>query len=174
MITKSPLGALVAASVMLSAVGNSQAVSAPKASRCVDFHPEPVGGVGLKSVVLKEVKDGIEVTWTTTKPMPRRGDILYSISVSSMDGNVAKQLGVGYLGGHQVEFFAYDIGGEQTNFDGTAKVAGPKVRIVFPKKAFDHLGEPFHWDAGYSFGPNDDNCPDGGDINHPAEMTFPA
>src|SRR5690349_12077185 len=102
--------------------------------------PVRTGGVGLKSAVLKEVKGGIEVTWTTTKPMPRRGDILYSISAYSMDGNVAKQLGVGYLGGQQAEFFSFDEGeAKQTNFDGTATVAGSKVRVVFPETAFDHI-----------------------------------
>jgi hypothetical protein len=92
-----------------------------------------------------------------------------------MDGNVAKQLGVGYHGGVQNDFFAFDTAeSKQTNFDGTAEVSGPKVRVVFPKKAFDHVGEPFHWDAAYSFNSNDDICPDGAqDIKHPQEMIFP-
>jgi hypothetical protein len=175
-ITKTPFAALIAASLILSACGNSQDVSAPNVARCVDSRPEPVGGVGLKSTVLKEVNDGIEVTWTTTTPMPRRGTVLYSISAYSMDGNVAKQLGVGYQDGVQNDFFSFDTGeAQQTNFDGTAEVAGRRVRVVFPKKAFDHVGEPFHWDAGYSFGANDDICPDGADdLKHPQSMTFPA
>jgi hypothetical protein len=150
---------VVATVLMLLGCGGDEQ-SEPEAARCSSTASDP-DDLGLRSTTLRTVDDGLEVTWTTTKPMPEKGEVLYAVSVASEAGDVAGQLGVNYINGADEGIFVYYLDDEeQTNVDGAAELEGSSVRVVFPENTIERLGTPFKWNASFSHNGQDDNCPD--------------
>jgi hypothetical protein len=117
----------------------------------------------LTKVALTSDGDKVTVTWTVAgTPVPAKGTALYSVMVSSQDGNISNQFGVKYLDGKQVAYFVFDFAGtKQVNISGTAKVGAHSVEGAFDASA---LPKTITWRANSNRNGDDvDACPEPGD-----------
>ena len=160
-------------------LGEEQTQTASQPVRCSSTPKDP-NDVGLRGTALRTVDDGIEVTWTTSRPMGEFTD--YSVALTDGDGFMRRELSLFFVGDELAEAFGaahlaaiHDLHDGDTTFpDGEPEVEGSSVTMVFPRSAVERDGEPFGWYAGISVGEKEDWCPDArADESWPKSLELP-
>jgi hypothetical protein len=166
-----PVLTFLVAMVLLTALGcDLGEKDKPRRSlavRCSSTPNDPEE-LGLRRTVLQAVDDGIEVTWTTSRPMDTRA--YYWVVLSGADGLMRRTLSLFFVGDELAEVFGQephfivaidDLDEEMTFPDGQPEVEGSTVRMVFPHSAIEREGESLqYWYAGVDVGRKRDLCPD--------------
>ena len=126
--------------------------------------------------------DGIEVTWTTSKPDT---DVDYTVELTDQYGARYRELELFFWSGDLAtalgaEFSAsvHDLPtGDEESLDRAPEIAGNSVTMVFPRSAIEREGDALHWRAAVGAAVDgvdrDDWCPDpppGDDTPEPLEL----
>lgn len=150
-------------------------VGGVRAASCTDATGDG-GPADLTAVELTEGGEGLRVTFTLAAPLDTStGTALLSLSVSSQDGETARQLGAKWTDG-QAQAFVFDSGTAQNEYvDAPPVVNGSTVNVTFPRSAIEGLGDTWHWGATTNVDGTDvDHCPEpGDDVLNPVRQTFP-
>ena len=146
--------------------------------RCVSTAEDPKD-LGLRGATVRTVDDGVEVTWTTSKPMDQ--DAGYWVNLTDDYGVMRRQLYYFSTRARETEEkLGLDPGslpldeyiatvndrreGETFLDDVDPQIVGPTVRVVFPHSVIEppEGSAPYYWYAGIDLGelPKQDLCPD--------------
>jgi hypothetical protein len=150
--------------------------SPAQASTCTDKRGDGESA-DIRSVVLREDGDRLEVMFELTSQPPSAGTVHWAILASSPSGDRALQLGVRFQDGKQIAHYVFDVGSaDQKNLPGAASLAGAVLTTAFPYAAVAELGRTWKWSATTNVQGDDvDDCPDeGDDALNPRTVSFPS
>ena len=149
------------------------ASQAPAGNACDD--PAGDGGPGdISNVSLSKVGNNLRVVWTV-KSWPKADQAGFYVNVSSADGSAAGQLGVKFLDGRRIGYFAFNSGtAKNVNLPGEPVVTATSVTATFPMAELSPYGTQFEWQAVTTGSGQDvDFCPDkGNDSLNPNQLRF--
>lgn len=149
--------------------------AALKAAACTDAKGDG-DGADLRKVTLRKVDQEIVAVFTTAKPVPAKGTVLWALTAASADGEDVIQLGAKYLNGKQVAHYAFRTAqAKQENFAGIVAVSGAKMTTRFPASVVGDLGNGAKWHAALNVAGKDlDECPNQPGGLNPKTLKFPA
>jgi hypothetical protein len=129
---------------------------------CSDPKGDSVGALDLTGVKLSRDGDEMVASFTNAKALPSTGAVLWSLMVSSKDGEKASQLGAKVLDNEEISHFVFDMRSvKQENLQpGGVVVTGKTMTTTFPLARITDLGPGAHWQADLNLEGNDvDSCP---------------
>ena len=169
------IGPLAAAFVFVAGCGGaSDAVETGEASSCT---LAGVGGdgFGVRRTSLAGTGGDLEITWSTTGPVPADGTVRFAVEATDFDEQERRNLVVEYSEGAQAALYVEGGDSGRTDLEGMAERDATSVRAVFPGEEIEPLGSSFWWRSTSSVGGEVvDVCPDPGeDPANPELATFP-
>jgi predicted small lipoprotein YifL len=134
-------------------------------------------GADLTMVTLDVSDSGTNLiaAWELDSMPPSAQRLALSVSLASMDGSQAGQIGAHVQGGKVTDVFMLRPSGDNSAIDGPTEINGSTVTVTVPLgDVTSDYGSKFVWSAAASVdGGSDDVAPDNAlDLDHPACNTF--
>jgi hypothetical protein len=127
----------------------------PAKASCADRTGDSQGGLDLTGAAVKQDGEDVVFTWRMKGRVPASDTVLWSATLTSADGHVARQIGYKLLDRSPIAYFVYDMStSKQNNLTGSPKVTATSVSATFPGAAAG-LGNGWPWTADLSLAGKD-------------------
>lgn len=140
-------------------LGSSTATSGV-ASVCEDAAQDSTMAIDLTRVSLDTTGAGVTLTYEWDGSVPPAGSVLWVTTVSSANGNTARQLGYKLVDAQPSAYFVFDFSAaQQENLSGSVHLTSQQLVASFPGPAVSDLGDGWRWTAVLNVDGNDaDTC----------------
>jgi hypothetical protein len=155
-VEQAPATATPTASASASAAATPAGPTASNPMQCADPAGDSTGVLDLTSVELKSASGATQASFAWTGTVPTTDSVLWTVTVSSRDGETARQLGYKIVDGALSSHFMFDFGtSEQIDSDAGAALGDQSLTAGFPAASVDDLGEDWTWKAALSVAGSD-------------------